>query len=69
MIVPRGNKITSVDIRKGNKSERLISAEKTFPNFRVETCKILSMQNIDSPFKFGNSAKKYQVKTSRETVW
>lgn len=45
-----------------------MSAGKTFPNFRVETCKNLSMQNIDSPFKFGNSAKKYQVKTRRETV-
>lgn len=66
--MPCGNKITSVDIQTRNKSERLMSAGKTFPNFRVETCKNLSMQNIDSPFKFGNSAKKYQVKTRRETV-
>lgn len=42
-----------------------MSARKTFPNFRVQTCKNLSMQNIDSSFEFGNSAEK-KIETSRQ---
>lgn len=45
-----------------------MSARKTFPNFRVQTCKNLSMQNIDSLFEFGNSAEKKEkkIETSRQ---
>lgn len=43
-----------------------MSAQKTFPNFNVETCKNLSMHTIDSSFEFGNSAEKYPTETSRQ---